>query len=204
MTLVRRTLRFFHRDKENEPSSLNDTAPPCRRRSTTVTPYATRKKVPTPFALNEATFTNSRQSATVKPTSLATMEEEETSPTIRRILEKTGCSSRQELLAKRAAEEANTNGLKVAPNGWKAATATNGAKSSATNRSKSTTNVAKVSKSSNGSKATNGSTTTNPKKKARSKYFLLDTLTQKYCHSLILLLFSFEWIQVYIYKSFQD
>ena len=102
---------------------------------------------------------------------LSTIEEEGTSPTIRRILEATGCSSRQELLAMRAAQasqQVNTNGSKSAatngakPNGAKPA-AMNRAKSAATNRSTSATN---------GNKAINGSkATTNPKKKAKSKQF---------------------------------
>jgi len=69
--------------------------------------------------------------------SLSTIEEEEeSSPIIRRILEKTGCSNRQEFLAMKAAQ-ANTNGSKPAPNGSK----------NATNSVKTATNGAKVSKS---------------------------------------------------------
>jgi len=160
----------IHSNKEND-----GTAPPRRRRSTAGNPYVTRKKVPTAFSttLSQAPLL-----------SLATIEEEEeTSPIIRQILQQTGCSNRQELLAKRAAQEANTNRSKSAPNGLKAAT--NGSKSTNSNVSanpngskakaapngsmnpaKTATNAAKVSKSSNGRKAT-----TNPKMKAKSKYF---------------------------------
>ena len=108
--------------------------------------------------------------------SLSTIEEEEeTSPTIRRILAATGCSNRQELLAKRAAQEANTKGSKsAAANGVKSSM--NQSKAATTNRADATTSR---SKSTNGSKATNGSKTTNPKKKARSKYFRLTTFDTK-------------------------
>jgi len=130
----------------------------------------------------------SRSSAkpTTSSSSLSTIEEDETSPTIRRILAATGCSNRQELLAKRAAQEANTNRSKSAPNGLKAAT--NGSKS--TNQSKSMNKSTSIngSKARNGSKAAkNGSKSrTNPKKITKSKYSL-DTLhssDSKWCHSL--------------------
>jgi len=151
---------------------------------------------PLPFNQNErnACHNSVKTATTVKPTttaakatsklgpnasaSLSTIEEEETSPTIRRILEKTGCSSRQELLAMRAAQEqqgskstTNRNGSNSTTNRNKSMAATNGAKAA--------TNGTKVSKSTNGSKATNGSKTTNPKKKARSKYFCLTTFDTK-------------------------
>jgi len=162
----------LHRNKENEPSSLNGTAPPRRCRRTAVNPYETRKKVPTPFALNEAmnsqptnpSFTG--RSLTAKATtslhgsnassSLSTIEEED-SPIIKRILEKTGCSSRQELLAKRSAQ-VNTNGSKVAPK-------------AAPNGSKNATNPSTAANATNRAKSTNGSKATNPKKKAKSKQF---------------------------------
>jgi len=125
-----------------------------------------------------STSKDSTNHAFKNSSSLSTIEEEETSPTIRRILEKTGCSSRQKLLAMRAAQEqqgskstTNRNGSNSTTNRNKSMAATNGAKAA--------TNGTKVSKSTNGSKATNGSKTTNPKKKARSKYFCLTTFDTK-------------------------
>jgi len=178
-------LTLHHRNKENQRSVANGNAlsPPCRHRSTAANPYKTRKKVPTPFAVNEAA-TKSRPFTTVKPTSLSTIEEEEeTSPIIKRILEKTGCSSRQELLAMRAAQEANTK----RSNTKRSKSTTSVAASmtlNAMNRSKSTTNGSKAAtngsnaaNATNGAKATNGSKSTtnrngsNPKKKAKSKYY---------------------------------
>ena len=96
--------------------------------------------------------------------SLSTVEEEETSPTIRRILEKTGCSSRQELLAMRAAQEQQVNTNR---NRSKSTTNRNGSKAAMNGAP----NVAKT--------ATKGAKATNPKKKAKSKYCndTLETLT---------------------------
>ena len=178
-------------NKENEPSSLNSTAPPTRRlRDTSKNPYS--KDYCKPLQKEQA----SRSSSTSRPptafdkdatkhmvnssASLATIEEEEeTSPIIRRILQQTGCSSRQELLAMRAAQQKNTMA--------------NGSKSAATIEAKAPSNVSKsTTKSRNGSKAAPNvaknvaKSTTNPKKKAKSKYSL-DTIhrsTSKWCHSL--------------------
>jgi len=83
-------------------------------------------------------------------------EEEETSPTIRRILEKTGCSSRQEFLAmkaQQARQQVNTNGSKSTT-----------ALKPASNRPKSAGKV------SDAKTATTESTSTNPKKKSKCKY----------------------------------
>jgi len=187
-------LNFYHSEKENEPGAAFTSR---RRRSQVMNPYSQ----PLPFNQIErnarsihlkqaprstkAPASCSSAKPTTSSSSLATIEEEETSPTIRRILEKTGCSSRQELLAMRAAQEANTNtntngsksnknGSKDAPIGSK--TATSGADSAATNMSKDTTR--NRDKSTNGNKATNRSKAangskalTNPKKKAKSKHF---------------------------------
>jgi len=194
-----------HSNKENEPSSLNGTAPPRRRRSTAGNPYVTRKKVPTKSSI--------AFSMTLSQASLPTIEEE-TSPTIRRILEATGCSTRQELLAKRAAQ-VNTNGskdaLKAAPNGAKSS-ATNGSKA-ATSRTTNQTNAA----TNGGSKSTNKSTTamssakatnrstrsnTNPKKKSKGMYLLIldySTFTIMSLTQFFPTINSFEWIQVYYY-----
>jgi len=125
----------LHRNKENEPPSLLH-----RNRKSRVidNPYVTRKKVSTAHPSNQNS--NLKPPPTKPPpmstttiggskssrSSLATIEEEdETSPIIRRILEQTGCSRRQELLAKRAAQEkeaivAATNGSKSLTNQSKA------------------------------------------------------------------------------------
>jgi len=164
---------FVHRNKENEPTTLNGTvAPPTRRlRDTSKNPYSKDYCKPRSSIATTASRPSTAKATTSKASSatLATVEEEETSPTIRRILEKTGCSSRQELLAMHAAQEANTNANRAKP------AAINRAKSSATNRSKSTngpnnaTNGApNVSKT-----ATKGAKATNPKKKSKSKYLYL-------------------------------
>ena len=134
----------------------------------------TRKKVPTATATQASNSKQAPSSATTKRKSSSTIattqsldtieEEEETSPTIRRILEKTGCSSRQELLARRAAQ-VNTNA-----NGSKSATR-NGSKPAAPNVAKAAPNGSKV-PAPNGSKsklATNRNGSTNPKKKVKSK-----------------------------------
>ena len=177
---------LHHSNKENEHSSLNGTAS-SRRRRTAVNPYSQ----PLPFNHNERMALKSSRSSTVgsqdntasrastKATAskasndtLATIEEE-TSPTIRRILEATGCSSRQELLALRAAQgqQVNTNGSRN-PNASKS---TNGPKTSngvnssiSTNGSKAAPNVAK-----NVAKSTlKRSASTNPKKKSKGMYLL--------------------------------
>jgi len=165
-----------HRNKENEPP-----------RKVIENPYVTRKKVPakSSMATSKAPLLSSSQdpllssskappsskalplsnattSASIASSSSLATIEEETSPAIRRILEATGCSSGQELLAMRAAQarqQVNANGSTSAAN---------------PNRSKAAMNGDKASKSSNGSKATNGSktATANPKKKARSKHFI--------------------------------
>jgi len=180
MTLL---FALHHRNKENEPSSLNGTAPP-RRRRTAVNPYSQ----PLPFNHNERMALKSSRSSTVgsqdNPASRASTKataskasnatlatiEEETSPTIRRILEATGCSNRQELLAMRAAQEQQGN----------ANSNRNGSKTAATNRSKTAPNGPKnatngalnvAMTATKGAKSTNGSKTTNPKKKSKSKYF---------------------------------
>jgi len=177
-----------HRNKENQPSVANGTAHPRRHQNTAMNPYSQ----PLPFNQNERKARRSISAMTVKLTnppprpsnaktattmhgsSLDTIEEEEeTSPTIRRILAATGCSSRQEFLSKRAAQaQVNTNELKAARNGSKAATAMNGA---ATNTNVATNGAKNRAKTTNATRAnsTNGSKTTNPKKKARSKYFCL-------------------------------
>ena len=172
-------LLMLHRNKENEPSSLNGNAPPRRaRRSNTANPYEKRipfSQVPVPVPASHAS--ESTRSST---RALASIEAEP-SPIIRGILQKTGCSSRQELMAKRAAEEAqqaNTNMSSTGTNGAKKATktatnvstksssntATNGSKIIATNACKSSTNRAKA-------KSTNGSKSMNPKKKSKGMYY---------------------------------
>ena len=107
--------------------------------------------------------------------SLATIEEEETSPTIRRILQATGCSSRQEFLAMKAAQasqQVNANGSTSTTNPSKDP-ATNGSKSTHRSKAPNRSKVSNGSKASKDTKAltnTNGSkSTTNPKKKAKSK-----------------------------------
>jgi len=163
-----------HSNKESETSSLNGAAyQSCRRQSTALNPYVTRKKVPT-----KSSIAFSMTSLSMASSASLVAIEEDTSPTIRQILEETGCSSRQELLAVRAEQEANpngskstnTNGRKAAPKGPKSttngakATATSGYKVPATNGTKST----------NGSKfktATNRNGSTNPKKNPKSKQF---------------------------------
>jgi len=161
------TLSFtlHHSNKENEHSSLNGTAPPRCRRSTAVNPCETSKKVPTPFALNEAKIMNSCPLATVKPACTAmtsvnasslstnTSQINKDSPAIQRILKATGCSSVEELLA-RDQQKTQAN---HASNGPKAAT------NQATNRAKTAPN---------GPKAANGTKSSNPKKKVKSKYFI--------------------------------
>jgi len=165
---------LHHSNKENEPTPLLD-----HNRKSCVNPYVTRKKVPTrhSLAFSQAPSSSSRGPTLSKAStsmasnpSLSTIEEDETSPAIRRILEKTRCSSRQELLAMRAAQEqqVNTNGSRN-PNASKSMNGSktlNGVNSSiSTNGSKAAPNVAK-----NGAKsASKGST--NPKKKAKSKHF---------------------------------
>jgi len=147
---------------------LNGTvAPPTRcRQSTAVNPYETRKKVPTPFALNEAM--NSRPSAkpTTNPstTALSSSQINEDSPTIKRILAASGCASVEELLVRDQQKAQANNG-----NGSKSTRNRNGSKTDATNRSKTATNGApNVAKT-----ATKGAKATNPKKKSKSKYFYL-------------------------------
>jgi len=122
-----------------------------------------------------------------KAATLSTIEEEENSPIIKRILAASGCSNRQEFLAMRAAQQANANGSKSsATNGTKPA-AMNRSKTAPINQSKFATNG---SKSTNASKSsTNGSksTSTNPKKKAKGIETLTDTLTSKlisFTHSI--------------------
>ena len=200
VTVTTTLLFYLHRNKENVGTA------PCRRRqSTAMNPYSQ----PLPFNQNERKALSAKKtlpclSSSIAPpasrtstakaitngskssnTSLATIEEE-TSPTIRRILEATGCSSRQELLAKRAAEEkeanangskstnangsksTNTNGSEAAPNQPKAApNRPKAAPNGATNRAESSNNKVKkgAKPSKNGSKAT-----TNPKKKAKGKH----------------------------------
>jgi len=163
---------LLHSNKENEASSLNGTAPPTRHlRDTSKNPYSKNYCKPRSSSAGSQDILPSRTSikaATTKHgskvSSLSTIEEE-TSPTIRQILEATGCSSRQEFLAMKAAQ-ANTNGskptnmnaLKAAPNVPKVAP--NGAKKGAKNGAK------------NGAKSSSkGSKSTNPKNKSKSKYF---------------------------------
>jgi len=188
---------LHHRNKENEPSSLNGTAPPRRLRDTSKNPYSKsyckplQRHPPSNSNLKQAARSSVSRSSTKATTSKASHTslaaiEEETSPTIRRILEKTGCSSRQELLVMRAAQD-NTNKSKSAPNRPDAAPngARNGSKTTTseattseatTNGCKAATNGAKAT-SRNGSKSTNGkSTNANSKKKAKSKYGF-DTFT---------------------------
>jgi len=203
MTLL---LTLHHRNKENEPSSLNGSAPP-RRRSTAINPYSQ----PLPFNQNErkarhsiSAMTASRPSiascpSTVKATSKASIASQinEDSPTIKRILAASGCASVAELLAKD--QQKATSVSKAATNAITRASATNDSKSSATN-------VAKVSKSTNGSKATNGSkstnrskSTSNPKKKTKSKLsFFLTPSTARFqncvTHSIFFYVYSVKWI----------
>jgi len=169
---------LHHRNKENEPSSLNGTAPPRRRRSTLMNPYSQ----PLQFNQNER---NARRSITVKATSLSTNTSQiiKDSPAIKRILKATECSSVEELLARdqqksqAKATNASTGASKVATstNRSKTKTAPNEPKAAPDEVTKpvnTATNVAKVSKSTNGNKATSGSKAmTNPKKKAKSKQF---------------------------------
>jgi len=180
------TLLLFvrHRNKENESSSLNGAAYQShRRRSTALNPYVTRKKVPTKSAIAFSQDSSQDPSSMASSAALAIIEEEETSPTIRRILEATGCSSRQELLAMRAAQanqQGNTNG---STNPSKSTARASNRPTATAKRSKSINGTTKGSKSTNGSKAalnvaTNGTkapngskATTNPKKKAKSKCF---------------------------------
>jgi len=166
---------LHHRNKENEPPQ-----------KVVENPYVTRKKVPAKslMATSKALTSSSSQApplskalplskATINSTSMASSSslatiEEEPSPTIKRILEQTGCANRQELLARAAQAQVNTNRSQSdATNGSKAATATKGA----TNGSKSMSTNGSKSKS-DGSKSTNGSKAMmNPKKKAKGNYF---------------------------------
>jgi len=183
MTLL---FTLHHRNKENEPSSLNGNAPLRRLRDTSKNPYSKSYFKPPPSISNlkqapRSTITKAPVSrpSTAKATtskasnaSLASIEEE-TSPTIRRILEATGCSSRQELLVMRAAQEqqVNTNSNR---NGSKSTTNRNGSKKAATNQSKTAPNGTKnaTNGAPNVAKTTkNGAKATNPKKKSKSKYF---------------------------------
>jgi len=190
----------IQRNKENEPTTLNGTIAPTTRRlrDTSKNPYS--KSYCKPLQKDPPLSAPPSRSSTNVTTKASTLQINEDSPTIKRILAASGCASVAELLAR---DQHNaTSGSKAATNAATRASATNVSKSSsATNRSKSTTNGAKVSKSTNGSKTTNGSkstngaksnangsksTSTNPKKKAKSKYSL-DTLhssTSKWCHSL--------------------
>ena len=166
MTLL---LTLHHRNKENEPSSLNGNAPPRRRRSTAMNPYSQ----PLPFNQNER---NARRFSAVKPTVTTTATTKATgasnastasqinkdSPAIKRILKATGCSSVEELLARDQQKTQASKGPKAAANRSK--TAPNGPK----NAMKGAPNVAKT--ATKGAKSTNGSKTTNPKKKATSKF----------------------------------
>jgi len=196
-SLLTMTLSFTLHDsnKENQPSTALSQRH-CR--VTVENPHVTMKKVLTA----KAPFCNSKDSqesaiSHVKPTvkatsstatqvkhgskhsssaSLATIEEEETSPTVRWILAASGCSNRQDCLAMKAAQT-NMNGSTSTMNPSKAS-APNGPKTAATNGAQSV--------STNGTKATNGSKSMNPKKKVKSKCVActLDTLTPKWCHSL--------------------
>jgi len=185
--IISYSLILHHSHKENEPTALNGAAPPTRRlRDTSKNPYSKSYCKPLQkqqdLSLSSRAPTSSKASTSMASNpSLSTIEEEEeTSPIIRQILEQTGCSSRQEFLAKRAAQEqqqVNTN-CYMNRNGSNSTTNRNKSKA-ATNGAKAATNGTKVSKSTNGSKATNGNKTTNPKKKARSKYFRLTTFDTK-------------------------
>jgi len=87
-----RLFTLQYSNKENEPQ---------KHRKVTENPYVTRKKVPTATATQASNSKQAPSSATTKRKSSSTIattqsldtieEEEETSPTIRRILEKTGC-----------------------------------------------------------------------------------------------------------------
>ena len=190
--IISYSLILHHSHKENEPTALNGTAPPTRRlRDTSKNPYSKSYCKPLQkqqdLSLSSRAPTSSKASTSMASNpSLSTIEEEEeTSPIIRQILEQTGCSSRQEFLAKRAAQEqqqVNTN-CSTNRNGTKSATNRNGSKSamnrngskSAPNGKKAAPNVAtngamNGAKAMNGTKAPNGSKTTNPKEKAKSKY----------------------------------
>ena len=162
----------IHRNKENEPSSLNGNAPPRRaRRSNAANPYEKRipfSQVPAPSSLDGSKHpaTASRPAnGTSNPSSSHASIQEETSPIIRGILEKTGCSSRKELQEWREAQQANSNAPSSTAKNGSTNTATNGSKSTAKNGSKSSTNRAKA-------KSTNGSKSTNPKKKSKGIYYV--------------------------------
>jgi len=163
---------LHHRNKEN--------APPCRLRDTSKNPDSKSYCKPHPSNSNLKQAPRSSVTSTKAPvshlstkattsnasnTSLATVEEE-TSPTIRRILEATGCSSRQELLAMRAAQaiqQVNTNGSTSTTNPNKS--------KAASNQSKAATNGAKKGAKNGAKSVANGSKSTmNPKKKAKIKY----------------------------------
>jgi len=187
MTLL---FTLHYSNKENEPTSLNGTVPPTthRLKDTSKNPYSksyckprsssamdphscpSSLKAPSNLKLSRTSTTDAITKHGSNSSSLATIEEEEeTSPIIRRILEQTGCASRQELLAKRAAQEANTNGSKSTTSESTMSKA-NASKAKANpNGSKTITNA---SKSMNASKSTNGSKSmTNSKKKAKGKHF---------------------------------
>jgi len=148
-------------------------------------------QAPSSSSLSRAPTSSKASSSMASNPSLSTIEEEEeeTSPTIRRILQKTGYSSRQELLALRAAQEQQASKSTM---NW------NRAKSSPTNPSKSATNG---SKSTNASKSsTNGSKSTNPKKKSKGMSLLIldySTFTIMSLTQFFPTIDSFEWIQIY-------
>ena len=183
---------LHHRNKENEPSSLNGTAPPRPPRSSIMNLYSQllpfnqneRKacSIPSNQISNLNTAPSSRPS-TVKAATKASAASQinEDSPIIKQISQASGYASVEEFLASRdtnlskatapnRSESAATNGSKSDPNAAtnlpKGATNGDGTKA-ATNGSKSTRNGAK-----NGSKlvAKGSKATTNPKKKAKSKY----------------------------------
>ena len=181
---------LYHSIKANQSSSLNRNALPRRasRRSNTANPYD--KRIPFSQVPAPASHASTRSDSTHPSARALASIEAEPSLIVRGILQKTGCSSRQELMAKRAAQaqKANTNGFKSstngsmppAPNGAMVAknrskaTATNGSKSTDTNRSNSTTNRSNsTTNRSNGTKATNRST--NPKKKTKVSTLLVSS-----------------------------
>ena len=159
---------------------MNGTVPPRRRRSTvnTYTKAIPFSQVPAPqkTSRSSASASSRLSTGTTNPSSSPASIQEESSLIVRGILEKTGCSSRQEFLANRAAEEAqqaNMNGNSEKSNAPSTATngstntATNCSKSTAKDGSKSTTNRAKA-KSTNGA---NSKVSTNPKKKSKGMYY---------------------------------
>jgi len=178
---------FYFVDSDSNNKENDEAAYQSRRRRSTVVvnPYSQ----PLPFNQNErkalsakniprSSSTMDRPSRLLNAKATASQINEE-SPTIKRILQASGCSSVEELLARdQQKTQANKTQANKATNGSKAtngagakSAATNGANSTAASGAKAATKGSKAAK--NGAKSNaNGSksTSTNPKKKARSKY----------------------------------